>query len=216
MQHLNLEIGQGESLIIIGQTGVGKSSLLRAMAGLWTRGSGTMTMPDTDVTMFVPQKPYMILGDLRSQLLYPNGDPAISEEEIQAVLERVCLPGLIEKNGGLHAERDWSKVLSLGEQQRISFARIILSKPQYVFLDEATSAMDIPTESKVYETLQETGCTFVSVGHRQTILKFHDRALNLSGGGKWKLVGEEDIVRHKVLALGAARRRMQKAQMPDE
>lgn len=202
---LDMTIGAGQSLMIVGQTGVGKSSLLRAMAGLWNRGSGDLVMPREDDTMFVPQKPYMMLGTLRDQLLYPRGDANLSDAEVQAVLEKVCLPDLIAKQGGLGAERDFSKVLSLGEQQRVSFARVLISKPKFVFLDEATSAMDIPTEAAVYQALVETGCTFVSVGHRETILKFHDRALRLFPGGSWEVLDARSIPLTPAEPLGAAR-----------
>jgi vitamin B12/bleomycin/antimicrobial peptide transport system ATP-binding/permease protein len=204
-QDVSLSIGEGESLIIIGQTGVGKSSILRSMAGLWMRGSGTMIMPPADETMFVPQKPYMMLGNLRAQLLYPHGRNDMTDAELQAVLERVCLPDLIQNQGGLNAERDWSKVLSLGEQQRVSFARILISKPNFVFLDESTSAVDVPTESKLYEVLVEEGVTFVSVGHRETILRFHDRALRLVPGGAWEVINSDVLVPTPIAPLGASR-----------
>ncbi|SFF82639.1 putative ATP-binding cassette transporter [Novosphingobium sp. CF614] len=205
-QDVSLSINPGESLIIIGQTGVGKSSILRSMAGLWTRGSGAMTMPNVDDMMFVPQKPYMMLGDLRAQLLYPHGSASLTETELQSVLERVCLPDLIEKAGGLDAQRDWGKLFSLGEQQRISFARILISKPRFVFLDESTSAVDVPTEAKLYRTLIETGTTFISVGHRETILQFHDRALRLLPGGEWELLNAETVETSTIEPLGKARR----------
>ena len=204
-QNVSLRLQPGESLIIVGQTGVGKSSILRSMAGLWTRGSGTMVMPDVDDVMFVPQKPYMMLGDLRAQLLYPHGRDDMTRGELQSVLEKVCLPDLIEKAGGLEAQRDWSKVFSLGEQQRISFARILISAPSFVFLDEATSAIDVPTEAELYRVLMESGTTFVSVGHRETILRFHDRALRLLVGGGWELIRAGDIETSRIGPLGTAR-----------
>lgn len=206
-QRVSLSIQPGQSLIIIGQTGVGKSSMLRSMAGLWTRGSGAMVMPSPEDVMFVPQKPYMMLGNLREQLLYPHGRADMGDAEIQAVLEKVCLPELIAKSGGLEANCDWSKVLSLGEQQRVSFARILISRPRFVFLDESTSAVDIPTEERLYGTLVDAGVTFVSVGHRETILRFHDRALRLLVGGGWEIVEAAGIETTQVQPLGAARRR---------
>ncbi|WEK45155.1 MAG: ATP-binding cassette domain-containing protein [Candidatus Andeanibacterium colombiense] len=214
-QHVSLAVEPGESLIIVGQTGVGKSSILRTMAGLWTRGKGSMVMPQPGDMMFVPQKPYMMLGDLRAQLLYPHGRHDTSDADLQAVLERVCLPELIEKAGGLHVQRDWSKVFSLGEQQRISFARILLSRPSFVFLDESTSACDIQTEARLYQTLIDSGVTFVSVGHRETILRFHDRALKLNVGGTWEVLDSGGIELSAIQPLGAAReKRGEKISVP--
>ncbi|BES83236.1 ABC transporter ATP-binding protein/permease [Pectobacterium araliae] len=187
VRHLSLEVQPGRSLLIHGQTGVGKSSLLRAMAGLWQRGTGTITMPDKRDCFFLPQKPYMILSDLRSQLLYPHGDGSISDAELQRYLERVSLPTLVDKYGGLDEVRDWAKVLSLGEQQRIGFARVLVAKPQYVFLDEATSAVDIETESTLYCLLAEIGVTFISVGHRPSIMDYHADALCLYPSGQWDI-----------------------------
>ena len=204
-QHVSFELLPTQSLIITGQTGVGKSSILRSMAGLWTRGAGSITMPPPDDTMFVPQKPYMMLGTLKAQLLYPHGSEVITDAELQRVLERVCLADLIGKAGGLLAERDWGRILSLGEQQRISFARILISRPGYVFLDEATSAVDVPTEARLYGTLIESNTTFVSVGHRETILRFHDRALRLEANGRWNIIASSEIKTAPVEPLGAAR-----------
>lgn len=205
-QNVSLRVDPGDSLIIIGPTGVGKSSILRSMAGLWMRGSGTMVMPPSDDTMFVPQRPYMMLGNLRAQLLYPHGREDMSEAEVQAVLERVCLPDLLERTGGLEAECDWSKVLSLGEQQRVSFARVLISKPKFVFLDESTSAVDIPTEALLYQTLIDSELTFVSVGHRETILRFHERALRLTSDGGWELLDADSIEATPIGSLGSARK----------
>ena len=195
---LNLTLRPGEHLIVTGQTGVGKSSLLRAMGGLWTRGQGTLKMPPPGECLFLPQKPYMILADLRSQLLYPNGDPATTDDELHRVLEAVKLPDLAEKYGGLDAVRDWDKVLSLGEQQRIAFGRVLTSRPRYVFVDEATSAVDFATETHLYTLLANSGASFVSVGHRMSIVDYHTHKLTLLPGGSWKfepMVGNpsEDI-----------------------
>lgn len=194
VRNLDLTLHPGEQLIVVGQTGVGKSSLLRAMAGLWRRGTGTMVMPPIEDAMFLPQRPYMILSDLRAQLLYPRGRKDITDTELQVILERVCLPDLLQKHGGLNVVRDWAKVLSLGEQQRIGFARVLISQAHYVFLDEATSAVDIPTEALLYALLREAGTTYVSVGHRETILHFHDRALCLYPGGSYRLMPAQELI----------------------
>lgn len=200
-QELSVAIEPGQNLVVIGQTGVGKSSILRAMAGLWSRGTGEISMPPAEECLFLPQRPYMILAELRSQLLYPHGDSErVSDEQLKAALERVRLDGLLDKHGGLGAARDWAKVLSLGEQQRIAFARVLISQPKFVFLDEATSAVDIDTEAHLYTVLRESGASYVSVGHRETILKHHEWALELFPGGTWKL-----MPMHEVLEFRAAR-----------
>lgn len=186
-EDMSFQVPRGVNMVIVGQTGVGKSSLLRALAGLWTRGSGHVAMPDIGECLFLPQRPYMILGSLRSQLLYPRAAADTPDDVLRSVLARVALPDLLEKNGGLDAVRDWGKVLSLGEQQRIAFARILLSGATLVFLDEATSAVDIPIEAQLYQLLIEQGIGFVSVGHRETILGFHDQALELMQGGAWRM-----------------------------
>lgn len=186
-REISFRIAAREHMVILGQTGVGKSSVLRAMAGLWTRGSGTLTVPEPERCLFLPQRPYMILADLRSQLLYPHGDASVSDRDIETALVQARLPTLLAAHGGLAAARDWGRVLSLGEQQRIAFARVLLSKPEFIFLDEATSAVDTETEAALYALLKSAGVTYVSVGHRSSILRHHDWALQLFPGGAWKL-----------------------------
>jgi putative ATP-binding cassette transporter len=188
VSNLSLKVGPQEHLVIVGRTGVGKSSLLRAMAGLWTRGEGRITMPSPDEALFLPQRPYMILSDLRSQLLYPRHRGDLGDADLQAILERVSLGDLAEKHGGFAAEKDWGRVLSLGEQQRIGFARALVAQPRFVFLDEATSAVDVETERLLYGLLARSTATFVSVGHRPSMLDYHVKALRLMPAGEWEIV----------------------------
>ena len=132
--------------MIVGESGSGKSSLLRAIAGLWYAGSGTIFRPVPADILFLPQQPYMLLGSLRSQLLYPNPERAVTDHELRELLAKVRLPDLADRFGGLEVEMDWQKVLSIGEQQRLAFARLLLTRPRFAILDEATSALDIANE----------------------------------------------------------------------
>ncbi len=185
IRDLTLAVDPGKSLLIVGESGSGKSSLLRAIAGLWHSGSGRIFRPEE--TLFVPQQPYMILGTLRSQLLYPDADKTVQDEHLLHMLDRLNLPDLAERSGGLDAEADWEKILSVGEQQRLAIARVLVTKPRYAMLDEATSALDSANEAHLYSLLAETETTLVSVGHRPSILKYHEQVLELRGEGEWKL-----------------------------
>ena len=186
IRDLSLRIKPGEWLMIVGESGSGKSSLLRAIAGLWYAGSGTIFRPGPEDMLFLPQQPYMLLGSLRSQLLYPNPERAVTDNELRELLEKVRLSDLADRFGGLEVEMDWQKVLSIGEQQRLAFARLLLTRPRFAILDEATSALDIPNEEHLYRQLAEIATTVVSVGHRSTILKFHAQVLELTGDGGWQ------------------------------
>ncbi len=184
---LSLAIEPGQGLMITGASGAGKSSLLRALAGLWYRGSGRIVQPPEREIMYLPQQPYMILGSLRSQLLYPHTEQEVADVELMRLLERARLPDLAERFGGLDVERDWEKVLSIGEQQRLAFARALLAKPRYVMLDEATSALDPANEERLYHELVAAGVTPVSVTHHAVLRPFHRQVLELTGEGAWRL-----------------------------
>ena len=182
VKNLSLEVNDQEHLLIVGASGCGKSSLLRAIAGLWSNGQGIIQRPDIADIFFLPQRPYMLLGTLRDQVIYPNRYTPVSDEEIQQVLAQVNLNQLIDRVGGLDVESDWSTLLSLGEQQRLAFARILLSQPKYAILDEATSALDINNERLLYERLQDLNIVYVSVGHRSSLLDYHHTVLDLGNG----------------------------------
>jgi len=184
---LDVRLDIGDSLVITGQSGFGKTTLLRSLAELWPYASGTLCRPDGDnATMFLSQLPYVPLGPLRGVVCYPNSPSDIPEDALRETLTKVALAPLCDR---LDEERDWAKVLSPGEQQRVAFARVLLTKPQAVFLDESTSALDEGLEFALYQMLRSElpDCVIVSVGHRRAVELFHDQQLELLGGGEWRL-----------------------------
>jgi putative ATP-binding cassette transporter len=182
-QNLSLELQAGQSLLVMGDSGCGKSSLLRVLAGLWNSGTGVIVRPELEEILFLPQRPYMILGTLREQLIYPHSNANISDEELDRIIKLVNLSDLAARFEGLDIEKDWSEILSLGEQQRLAFARLLITKPKYAILDEATSALDVKNEEKLYNLLIDIETTFISVGHRPTLKKYHQIVVNLSASG---------------------------------
>ncbi len=188
VKNLSLEVKPGSGLLIVGPSGSGKSSLLRGVAGLWNSGEGTIVRPPLSEVMFLPQRPYMILGSLRDQLLYPNMKSAVPDDRLQKVLDQVNLPDLPARVGGFDTQLNFADVLSLGEQQRLAFARLLLAAPRYAILDEATSALDVKNEEHLYRLLENGATTVISVGHRPTLIKYHQMVLELNGEGGWRLV----------------------------
>ena len=192
IKDISLRVRPGQGLLIVGPSGCGKSSLLRAIAGLWHSGSGRIVGPGSREMLFLPQRPYMVQGSLRTQLLYPDISRSVTDAELLTVLKQVNLPDLATHFDGLDAELDWGKVLSVGEQQRIGFARVLLIGPRYAMLDEATSALDIANEESLYQLLAATRTTLVSVGHRPSLLKYHRQVLALDDQCGWKLFAAAD------------------------
>ncbi len=187
LSDLSLAVKPGETILLAGPSGSGKSTLIRALAGLWPFGSGEVATPARDISLFLPQKPYLPLGSLRDVLLYPHGSPETPTATLAEALTAVGLPRLVEQ---LDEHKQWPLILSLGEQQRIAFARILLQKPQWIYMDEATSALDEAAEAQLYTLLRERlpQSTVVSVGHRSALNAYHRTRLELSGTGTWQLV----------------------------
>ena len=184
---LTVSVPPGGGLLIVGASGCGKSSLLRVTAGLWDSGAGTLERPKLEDLLFLPQHAYMVLGSLRRQLHYPNLELDASDADLCEVLQCVNLPDLVERCGGFDVELDFEKVLSVGERQRLAFARVLLSRPHCVLLDEATSALDRENEAALYRLLLGTSTTIVSVSHHPALIKYHAQVLELTGDGGWRL-----------------------------
>ncbi len=191
---LDLRLESGDSMVVTGRSGTGKTTLLRSLAQMWPYTTGTVHRPVMGhETMFLSQMPYVPLGDLRTVVSYPAKSGEISDEDLQQVLSKVALPHLANR---LNEEEDWAKVLSPGEQQRVAFARILLTKPKVALLDEATSALDEGLEFVVYELVRSElpDTVLISVSHRPTVDRYHQQHLELLGDGAWRLgrVGEPE------------------------
>jgi len=190
---LNLKVEPGQRLLVVGRSGIGKSSLMRAIAGLWSKGQGSVSRPAESDTLFLSQKPYITLGSLRENVLYPNAEGTIADHLILDTLAKVNLGNVAERLGGLDAStQPLQSILSLGEQQRLAFARLLLAKPSLVILDESTSALGLGDEKLMYQLMQDLGVTVISVGNRPSMLPFHSKVLRLKGEGTWAIETVEE------------------------
>lgn len=190
----------GKRLLIAGPSGSGKSSLVRTLAGLWRSGSGTIKYPQNKKVFFIPQKPYITLGSLKEQILYPYTERDADENSVIELLNTVNLPELseqIKSNPEVLTSNNinWNETLSLGEQQRLAFSRLLFAKPDYAILDEATSALDVDNERSIYTKLSASSVTYISVGHRPQLAHYHDAVLLLDGKGGWQILSPDDYIK---------------------
>jgi putative ATP-binding cassette transporter len=178
----DITVAPSERVLVTGPTGSGKSTLFRAIAGVWPFGEGRIVVPKDAKVMMLPQRPYFPVATLAAAVTYPAEPGTFSTTQLADVLVAVGLPALVER---LDEEAHWNRMLSPGEQQRLAIARAILEAPDYLFLDEATASLDEPSEAALYRLVQQRlkGATIVSIGHRSTLRAFHDRRLTLAREG---------------------------------
>ncbi|HEK0906677.1 TPA: ABC transporter ATP-binding protein/permease [Pseudomonas putida] len=190
---LSLNLQAGQALLIKGPSGSGKTTLLRALAGLWPYAKGAVARPLGAQALFLSQRPYLPLGDLRTAIAYPAQVGQEQDARMQQALRQVNLAHLAER---LEESRDWTRILSIGEQQRLAFARVLFNQPHVVFLDESTSAMDEGLEHALYSLLRNEmpETLLVSVGHRSTLAGFHSHRLEVDGKGGWTLFEQDAVV----------------------
>lgn len=186
LRELTLRLRPGQTLLVKGPSGSGKTTLLRALAGLWPYAQGQVRRPEGASALFLSQRPYLPLGDLRSAVAYPGHAQPQDDARLAQALHQVNLGHLSQR---LDEVADWSRILSIGEQQRVAFARVLFNRPAIVFLDEATSATDEGLEHSLYSLLRSAlpDCMLVSVGHRSTLDPFHTHRLQLDGAGGWTM-----------------------------
>lgn len=172
------EVKTGERVLIVGVSGSGKSTLFRAVAGLWPWGAGQIQTPVPEEMMFLPQRPYLPLGTLRAALSYPAAPDTFDDELVRKALKRCGLSDFLDV---LDENRRWDQSLSLGQQQRVAFARLILHKPRWVFMDEATSALDDENQESMLSLFDNelAGASVLSIGHRPGLEEFHNRTLHI-------------------------------------
>jgi putative ATP-binding cassette transporter len=178
VESANERFAPGEALLVMGASGIGKSTLFRAIAGIWPYGDGRVLVPKHARVLFLPQKPYLQVGSLRDVMCYPEWSGRFEDAELRKLLTECGLAHLATR---LDEQHNWALELSVGEQQRIGFCRALLRKPDWLMLDEATSALDTKSEAQLYGMLKARlpNMTIVSIGHRPQLVSFHDRQLEL-------------------------------------
>ena len=190
---MSFKVVSGMNCLITGPNGCGKSSLFRILGGLWPLFGGTLIKPSARNMFYVPQKPYLTLGTLRDQLTYPDTreearKKGFLDENLMALLGKVNLEYLVQREGGWEAVRDWADVLSGGEKQRVAMARLFYHRPQFAILDECTSAVSIDVEGQMYRYARELGITLFTVSHRPSLVPFHEYLLRFDGQGNYEFV----------------------------
>ncbi|KAI3650106.1 hypothetical protein MP228_005738 [Amoeboaphelidium protococcarum] len=191
IESLSINCKHGTSVLVTGPNGSGKSSLFRILGELWPLFGGTLTKPEASQFFYVPQKPYLCLGSLRDQLLYPHDKETalkngVTDYKLMELLKMVHLEYLVDREGGWDAVQDWADVLSGGEKQRMAMGRLFYHKPLWAVLDECTSAVSIDVEGLMYTKAKELGITLFTVSHRTSLFKYHEYLLKFDGNGQYE------------------------------
>ncbi|KAM4720613.1 ATP-binding cassette sub-family D member 3 [Rhinophrynus dorsalis] len=191
IRDLNFEVKSGANVLVCGPNGCGKSSLFRVLGELWPLFGGSLTKPERGKLFYVPQRPYMTLGTLRDQVIYPDTQEdqkrkGITDKVLKEYLDNVQLGQILDREGGWDSVQDWMDVLSGGEKQRMAMARLFYHKPQFAILDECTSAVSVDVEGYIYDHCRKVGITLFTVSHRKSLWKHHEYYLHMDGRGNYE------------------------------
>jgi len=191
LRQMSFEVYAGRNVLVCGPNGCGKSSLFRVLGELWPAFGGSLTKPHAGKLFYVPQRPYMTIGTLRDQVIYPDSignmkRKGYTDDHLKDFLNKVHLGYILDREGGWDSIQDWIDVLSGGEKQRIAMARLFYHKPQFAILDECTSAVSVDVEGFMYTHCREVGITLFTVSHRKSLWKYHEYVLYMDGRGSYE------------------------------